>query len=364
MKGHSYYPVIFTLGLLSFAQVCRDGERLQCTEFWRNTRSTGAIRITRSTGRTGRRRGGGLLDAILGKLNGQKGAQQETITKTMKQTITVGAAPTEAAGKNGTDAAAGGVKTVIQTITSGSAQDTKPAAAATVTVTITAAADAKTVTQMMTMTQVQTITMVQMIACGTTQGNPVPASQASAIASSAADAASSNANKQPPAASTTASSSASSAATSAATSASSSAASLASSAATSTSAAQTSSTKAAQTTPAAAQPPPPPPPTTTAAAPSPPPTTAQPAKAASSLVLPVAGGGAQVAAPVVSTMDPAGLQGVNNMPINLSGLTLNSNLNLGAIAAQKTPAALGAAAAAAPAATTSSAEPFKLVLSN
>ncbi|KAK8134095.1 hypothetical protein PG984_006107 [Apiospora sp. TS-2023a] len=66
-------------------------------------------------------------------------------------------------------------------------------------------------------------------------------------------------------------------------------------------------------------------------------------------------------------MDPAGLQGVNNMPINLSGLTLNSNLNLGAIAAQKTPAAINVGAAAAPAAakptTTGAAEPFKLVLS-
>lgn len=66
-------------------------------------------------------------------------------------------------------------------------------------------------------------------------------------------------------------------------------------------------------------------------------------------------------------MDPAGLQGVNNMPINLSGLTLNSNLNLGAIAA-KTPAAINVgAAAASPAAastTTGAAEPFKLVLSS
>ncbi|KAK7984861.1 hypothetical protein PG996_005903 [Apiospora saccharicola] len=354
MKGHSYYPIIFALGLASFAQVCRDA-RVQCTTFWRSTRSSRSFGTTRGVPNAG------FLEELLKKLgggNGQEQAQKETVTKTMKQTITVGAAPTEAAGKNGTNnAAAGGVKTVIQTITSGAAPPVQAPAAQTVTVTVTAAANDKTVTQMMTMTQVQTITMVQMIACGTTQGNPVPASQASAIASSAANAASSNLAKQPPPAATTPATSAPAASSSAAAPPPPPASSAAPPAASTTSATQKSST-----TPLAAQPAPP---TTTAAAPKPP-TTAQPAQAASSLVLPVAGGAA-VAAPALSTMDPAGLQGVNNMPINLSGLTLNSNLNLGAIAAQKTPAAFNVGAAAAPAAakptTTGAAEPFKLVLS-
>ncbi|KAK8132922.1 Heterokaryon incompatibility protein 6- OR allele [Apiospora kogelbergensis] len=347
MKGHSYCLLISALGLLSLAQA-EDTPEISAQHFGGSP---------------------GFLQDLLGRLgvgNGQKGAQKETVTKTMKQTITVGASPTEAAGKNGTNPAAGGVKTVIQTITSGAAQNTKPAAAATVTVTVTAAADAKTVTQ------VQTITMVQMIACGTTQGNPVPASQASAIASSAAEAASSNAKQPPPAASTpaastpaaappTTASSSAAASTTAAQASSTKAAETSSTkaaetsstkaaATSSTKAAATTSTKAAETKPA----------TTTSAAPAPPPPTAQPA-AASSLVLPVAGGGV-AAAPIMSTMDPAGLQGVNNMPINLDGLTLNSNLNLGAIAVAKTPAAFGLAAA--PAATTTGApEPFKLVIS-
>lgn len=373
MKGHSYYPIIFALGLASFAQVCicssahmedidADHPQAETPEVSAQHFGGGIPGGAGALGPGGAQAAnGGFLEELLKNLgggNGQKQAQKETVTKTMKQTITVGAAPTEAAGKNGTNnAAAGGVKTVIQTITSGAAPPTQPAAAATVTVTVTAAADAKTVTQMMTMTQVQTITMVQMIACGTTQGNPVPASQASAIASSAADAASSNlAKKPPPAASTPAASTPAAAPPPPVSSAAPPASSAAPPAASTTSAAQKSST-----TPLAAQPAPP---TTTAAAPSKPQTTAQPAQAASSLVLPVAGGAA-VAAPALSTMDPAGLQGVNNMPINLSGLTLNSNLNLGAIAAQKTPAAVnvGAAAAAAPT-TTGTAEPFKLVLSN
>ncbi|KAK8103783.1 Heterokaryon incompatibility protein 6- OR allele [Apiospora kogelbergensis] len=332
MKGHSYCLLISALGLLSLAQA-EDTPEISAQHFGGSP---------------------GFLQDLLGRLgvgNGQKGAQKETVTKTMKQTITVGASPTEAAGKNGTNPAAGGVKTVIQTITSGAAQNTKPAAAATVTVTVTAAADAKTVTQ------VQTITMVQMIACGTTQGNPVPASQASAIASSAAEAASSNAKQPPPAASTpaastpaaappTTASSSAAASTTAAQASSTKAAETSSTkaaetsstkaaATSSTKAAATTSTKAAETKPA----------TTTSAAPAPPPPTAQPA-AASSLVLPVAGGGV-AAAPIMSTMDPAGLKG---------------NLNLGAIAVAKTPAAFGLAAA--PAATTTGApEPFKLVIS-
>jgi hypothetical protein len=61
-------------------------------------------------------------------------------------------------------------------------------------------------------------------------------------------------------------------------------------------------------------------------------TTAVPA-AASSLVLPVDGSN-PVAAPAVavSTMDPANIQGVNQGPtIDLSNVSLNSVINLGAL---------------------------------
>lgn len=62
----------------------------------------------------------------------------------------------------------------------------------TTTVFGTGAAPTITMTELAsTVTQQVTMTMVQMIACGTTQGAPVPAAEASIIASSAAAAASS-----------------------------------------------------------------------------------------------------------------------------------------------------------------------------
>ncbi|TGJ84369.1 hypothetical protein E0Z10_g4397 [Xylaria hypoxylon] len=110
-----------------------------------------------------------LLQDLLDRLNrgnggkGQDGVAQ-TVTETVRQTITVG----------GGGAVGGAFNT------------SAPTATATSTITVTQVAEG--VTEQVTVTQLATTTttMMQLIACGTDFGIPIPAAEASSIATSVA----------------------------------------------------------------------------------------------------------------------------------------------------------------------------------